>query len=125
MQCKVTVLPIPTITWRKAFSHLPKGKIAVVDGNLTIRNVAKADSGDYACSAKNLLGKDFVVAQLTVIGKLKFTFTPPLKSTVSESSNLLFDCAAKGTQRSRGRELETFYLTITLLIPMELCFSGT
>ena len=31
----------------------------------------------------------------------------------------------KETQRSRGRELEKFYLTITLLIPMELCFSGT
>ena len=63
---------------------------------MTIRNVAKADSGDYACSAKNLLGQDFVVAQVTVIGKLKFTFTPPLKATVSESSNLLLDCAAKG-----------------------------
>ena len=63
---------------------------------MTIRNVAKADSGDYACSAKNLLGQDFVVAQVTVIGKLKFTFTPPLKATVLESSNLLLDCAAKG-----------------------------
>ena len=96
MQCKVTGLPIPTITRRKAFSHLPKGKTAVVDENLTIRNVAKADSGDYTCSAKNLLGQDFVVAQVTVIGKLKFTFTLPLKSTVSESSNLLLDCDAKG-----------------------------
>ena len=63
---------------------------------MTIRNVAKADSGDYACSAKNLLGQDFVVAQVTVIGNVKFTFTPSLKATVSESSNLLLDCAAKG-----------------------------
>ena len=43
-----------------------------------------------------LLKALIVVAQVTVIGKLKFTFTPPLKATVSESSNLLLDCAAKG-----------------------------
>ena len=46
--------------------------------------------------SKELLGQDFLVAQVTVIGKLKFTFTPSLKATVSESSNLLLDCAAKG-----------------------------
>ena len=48
------------------------------DGKLTIRNIAKADSGDYACSAKNFLGQDFVVAQLIVIDRLTFTLTPEL-----------------------------------------------
>ena len=76
-QCKATGLPKPTITWRRAFGSLPRGKTAVHDGKLTIRNIAKADSGDYACSAKNFLGQDFVVAQLIVIDRLTFTLTPP------------------------------------------------
>ena len=39
--CQATGLPLPTITWRRAFGSLPKGKAAVVDGNLTIRNITK------------------------------------------------------------------------------------
>ena len=66
------------------------------DGKLTIRNIAKADSGDYACSAKNFLGQDFVVAQLIVIDRLTFTLTPPRKVTVTQSRNLLLNCAAQG-----------------------------
>ena len=71
LQCKATGLPIPTITWRRAFGSLARGKTAVDDGKLTIRNIAKADSGDKACSAKNFLGQDFAVAQVTVFERLK------------------------------------------------------
>ena len=91
-----TGLLLPTITWRRAFGSLPKGKTTVVDGNLTIRNIAKTDKGDYVCSAKNLLAQDSVVAQLIVIDRLTFTLTPPRKVTVSQSSNLLLNCAAQG-----------------------------
>ena len=96
LQCKATGLPKPTITWRRAFGSLPRGKTAVDDGKLTIRNVAKADSGDYACSAKNFLGQDFAVTQVTVFERLAFILTPPLKVTVSQSSNMLLNCSAQG-----------------------------
>ena len=96
LQCKATGLPKPTITWRRAFGSLPRGKTAVVNGNLTIRNIAKIDKGDYVCSAKNFLGQDFVVAQLIVIDRLTFTLTPPRKVTVKQSRNLLLNCAAQG-----------------------------
>ena len=79
------------------------------DGKLTIRNIAKADSGDYACSAKNFLGQDFAVAQVTVFERLAFILTPPLKVTVSPSSNLLLDCSAQGnteiTWKRTGKHL--------------------
>ena len=91
-----TGLLLPTITWRRAFGSLPKGKTAVVDGSLTIRNIAKTDKGDYVCLAKNFLAQDSVVAQLIVIDRLTFTLTPPRKVTVSQSSNLLLKCAAQG-----------------------------
>ncbi|CAH3030482.1 unnamed protein product, partial [Porites evermanni] len=96
LQCKATGLPKPTITWRRAFGSLPRGKTAVDHGKLTIRNIAKADSGDYACSAKNFLGQDFAVAQVTVFERLAFILTPPLKVTVSQSSNMLLNCSAQG-----------------------------
>ena len=96
LQCKATGLPKPTITWRRAFGSLARGKTAVDDGKLTIRNIAKADSGDYACSAKNFLGQDFAVAQVTVFERLAFILTPPLKVTVSQSSNMLLNCSAQG-----------------------------
>ena len=71
----------------------------MADGNLAIRNIAKTDKGDYVCSAKNFLGQDFVVAQLIVIDRLTFTLTPPQKVIVSQSSNLLLNCAAQGNSK--------------------------
>ena len=68
----------------------------MVDGNLTIINVTKADAGAYACSAKNLLGKDSAVALVAVTDKLKFTLFPPSKVVATELSNVKLDCAALG-----------------------------
>lgn len=89
LQCKATGQPKPKVTWRKALGHVPKEKTTVVEGSLTILNVKKTDGGAYACSAKNLLGQDSAGALLTVIDRLKFTLTPPLKDAVSEFSNLM------------------------------------
>ena len=95
--CQATGQPTPTVTWQKALSQLPLEKTAVVDGNLNILNIAKADSGAYACAAKNLLGEDSAVALVTVIDELKFTLTPPVKVVASLYSDVLFHCAAQGS----------------------------
>ncbi|XP_078347961.1 uncharacterized protein LOC144633062 [Oculina patagonica] len=39
--CQATGYPKPTVTWRRAYSHLPKGKTIVSEGTLTIRNITK------------------------------------------------------------------------------------
>ena len=123
LRCKATGLPIPTITWRRAFGSLPQGKTSASDGNLTIRNIAKTDKGDYVCSAKNFLGQDSVVAQLIVIDRLTFTLTPPRKVTVSQSRNVLLNCAAQGnteiTWKRTGKGLphsHVIYSNGTLLL---------
>ena len=95
--CKASGRPTPAVTWVRALGHLPKGKTAALDGKLTIQNVAKADSGTYACSAKNSLGKDSAFALMTVTDRLKFTQTPPLKVSTGNKSNLMLNCAARGT----------------------------
>ena len=94
--CSATGQPTPTVTWQKVYSHISKLKTVVVDGNLTIINVTKADGGAYACSAKNLLGKDSAVALVTVTDKLKFTLTPPPKVVATEFTNVMLNCTALG-----------------------------
>jgi len=95
--CKAAGQPKPRITWRKAFSHVSKERKVVVGGKLTILGIKKADGGTYVCSVRNLLGQDSAVAQVMVLGRLKFTVTPPLKMAASEFSNLLLNCAAHGS----------------------------
>ena len=97
LMCKSTGQPTPKITWRKALSHVPKGRTAVIDGKLTIWNVTKADSGAYACAAKNLLGQDSAVAIVMVTDRLKFITTPPLKVVTKEYNNVMVNCTAQGT----------------------------
>ena len=95
--CQATGQPTPTVTWSKAFSQLPKEKTTVVDGNLTILNITKADGGTYACAVKNLLGEDSAVAQITVLGKLQFTLVPPITVVASNLRNVILNCKAKGS----------------------------
>ena len=96
LQCKTSGVPKPAITWQKAFSRIPKKKRAVENGSLTILKVEKADGGTYACTAKNLLGHDTAIAQVTVIDRLKFTLTPPIKAVTSVSWKLMLHCEAQG-----------------------------
>ena len=95
--CKATGQPTPTITWRKAFSLLPKQKTTVVAGNLSIVNISKADSGTYECMVKNLLGADSAIAQVTVIDELKFILTPPVTVVASVYNNAKLNCIAGGS----------------------------
>ena len=94
--CKASGLPIPTIKWQKPLGQLPRGRTAVIDGNMTILSVTKKDTGAYVCSVKNLLGEDSALAVITVIDTLKFTLTPPLKVAAFVYNNLMLNCKAKG-----------------------------
>ena len=95
--CQATGQPTPTVTWRKAFSQLPKDKTIVVDGNLTIVSVRKPDGGAYACVAKNLLGEDSAVARVIVINELKFTLRSPMEVAASGFSNVMLNCKAQAS----------------------------
>ena len=97
LQCKAVGLPVPRVTWRKAFSKLSVKRSSIVNGNLSIRGITKADSGTYACSAKNLLGDDSAVALVMVINRLQFIFIPLNKVSALECSKVILHCAAKGS----------------------------
>ena len=98
LQCKATGLPLPRVTWRKAFSKLPVKRSSIVNGNLSIRSITKADSGTYACSAKNLLGDASTVAVVMVIETLQFILAPLNNVTVLESCKETLHCTAQGSK---------------------------
>ena len=97
LECKASGLPMPTVTWRKAFGHLPRGKTTVIDGNMTMLSVTKEDRGTYVCTVKNLLGEESAFSVVTVIDRLRFTITPPIKVVAFESSSLILNCKGKGS----------------------------
>ena len=98
LPCKATGLPAPKVTWRKAFSKLPVKRSSIDNGNLSIRSITKADSGTYACSAKNVLGDDSAVAVVMVTDRLQFIIIPLNKVTVLESCKETLHCTAQGSK---------------------------
>ena len=123
LQCKVTGLPAPRVTWRKAFSKLPVKRSSIVNGNLSIRSITKADSGTYACSAKNVLGDDSAVAVVMVTDRLQFIIIPLNKVTVLESCKETLHCTAQGSikivWKRVGKQMpqnHVVYLNGTLLL---------
>ena len=122
--CKASGLPIPTITWQKPLGHLPRGRTAVIDGNMTIISVTKKDTGTYVCSVKNLLGEDSALAVITVIDRLKFTVIPPLKIVASVFNNLTLNCKAQGALEMTWKRTNKIFLKTTFLFQTEVCFSN-
>ena len=60
--------------------------------------MTKTDSGDYICSAKNILNEDSAHTQVTVFEQPKFTLLPPHKRLASPSENVLLTCEAQGAR---------------------------
>jgi len=54
--CRAFGFPTPVIQWSKAFSTLPEGRSAVLDGTLTVSKFRLQNTGSYQCKATNRLG---------------------------------------------------------------------
>lgn len=57
--CRITAIPAPIITWKKASDIIVNDRHFDVksNGELTIQNVAESDAGDYTCIGKNDFGQ--------------------------------------------------------------------
>ena len=80
--CTASGQPQPRITWSKSFGSLPKDRAEVVNGTLTIYNVAKTDGGTYLCNTKNIIGSKTVMALVVIFFPLRFKIRPPQELTV-------------------------------------------
>ena len=72
------------------------GTVVVKDGQLSVINAQKKDSGLYKCKATNPLGEDSAVTQLVVVEVPHFTVRPPSQLEVETIQNVTVRCQATG-----------------------------
>ena len=66
------------------------------DGQLSVINAQKKDSGLYKCTASNKLGHDSAVTQLNVVELPHFTVRPPSQFGAITTQNVTVRCQATG-----------------------------
>ena len=92
----MTGYPRPIIAWGKAFGNLPRGKVQSNNSVMRLINVQKNDSGDFVCTATNLLGSAVKKTLLVVISPPRFTVKPPVKAVTMVENTLTLNCSATG-----------------------------
>ena len=68
-QCSVSGNPEPALVWSKRGNLSEVSRSAVSGGRLLLKNVNASDSGEYQCSATNILGHALTLVQLVVNGE--------------------------------------------------------
>jgi len=95
-ECQVTAFPPAVITWTKVLGELTRTRAVSKDGQLSIINAQKTDSGLYKCEASNILGHESAVTQLVVVELPQFTVSPPARLEVGQQQNITVPCQATG-----------------------------
>jgi len=99
--CYVTGFPPKVIKWFKVHDNLAQARTLVKDGELSIINAQKKDSGLYECKATNHLGYDSAFTQLNVVELPQFTARPPSQLKVFTVQNITVPCQATGDPRPK------------------------
>ncbi|XP_073320635.1 ADAMTS-like protein 3 [Pagrus major] len=67
LDCPVTGVPQPTVTWYRKNGPLDSGAVFLPSGSLWIRNVSLKNQGIYSCTANNVIGKSTASTVLQVL----------------------------------------------------------
>ena len=92
----MTSYPPAVITWSKVHGELARARAVSKDGQLSIKNAQKKDSGLYKCKATNILGYDSAVTHLSVVELPQFTIRPPGQLEEFTNHNITVPCQAIG-----------------------------
>ena len=68
-QCSVSGNPEPALVWSKGGNLSEVSRSTVLGGRLLLKNVNASDSGEYQCSARNILGHAQTLVRLVVNGE--------------------------------------------------------
>ena len=99
--CHVTSFPQAVITWVKVYDNLEQSRVVAKDGQLSIKNTQKKDTGLYKCTASNPLGHDSAVTHLNVVELPHFTIRPPSQLEVDITKNVTIRCQATGNPQPK------------------------
>lgn len=92
----MTSFPPAVITWSKMNGELVQARSVLKEGQMSIVNAQKKDSGSYRCKASNKLGHVSAIVQLNVVELPNFTVRPPTKLEVDKNKNVTVPCQATG-----------------------------
>ena len=95
-QCHVIGEPAPIVTWRRAFRDLPRERVRVTKGSMTILSTVKSDGGIYVCEASNLLGISNAEVHLVVVNLPRFTEKPSGPIYKLPGDDVTLPCSAEG-----------------------------
>ena len=96
LTCHVIGHPPAVITWSKVHGELEQARTVSKDGQLSITNAQKKDSGLYKCKATNILGYDSAVTHLSVVELPQFTVRPPGQLKEFTNHDIAVTCKATG-----------------------------
>ena len=88
--------PHPVVTWSKSFGQLPHGRVQYNNSFIKLLDVRTADSDNYICTARNLLGSAVKRTVLVVVSLPQFTVKPPVKVVAVIGLTLKLNCSAVG-----------------------------
>ena len=95
-QCHVIGQPAPLVRWRRAFRDLPRQRVRVTQGSMTILSTVKDDTGTFICEASNSLGSATARIQLVVLNLPRFTQKPGNATFKNHNEDVTLPCSAEG-----------------------------
>ncbi|KAM9854667.1 contactin-1a [Aulostomus maculatus] len=106
LECFALGNPVPEILWKKLDGELPANhEVRMAGAHLHLYNVQFEDAGTYRCEAKNLKGKDYHTARLSVEAFPEWV--EHISSTEKDlNSDYTLSCTAAGEPQPRIRWLK-------------------
>ncbi|XP_058860112.1 peroxidasin homolog isoform X2 [Acipenser ruthenus] len=100
LECSVSGIPQPRVSWTRGPDHLPLSDsqryTITPSGGLFIEGVIVSDKGEYICTGSNIEGSVEASALLIIQEAPRFS-TLPTDSTVLNGQSVEFICSAEGT----------------------------
>ena len=99
-KCAVASFPAGKIVWTKISVPDLHPRMSR-DGQLSIVNVHKEDSGIYQCRATNKIGVAVAITHLVVVDDPVITVRPPPQLSVNHGQTVSLRCEAKGEPKPK------------------------
>ncbi|KAM3935364.1 contactin-2 isoform 2-T2 [Leptodactylus fuscus] len=95
IHCNPRAAPTPVILWSKGTELLRNSSRITVttNGTLILKNISRADEGNYTCFAENLMGKSNSTGILSVREATRITLAPS-GSDINEGDSVTLQCHA-------------------------------